>query len=58
MSTTPVTDTVYPQQQDDPPLEVRDAWLPDQPYAHQRTTHVSGNETTIQDSLVVNPAQF
>jgi hypothetical protein len=56
--TTPVTDTVYPEQQNDPPLEVRDAWLPDQPYAHQRTTHVSANQTTIQDSLVVNPAQF
>jgi hypothetical protein len=56
--TTPVSDTVYPQQQDDPPLEIRDTWLPDQPYAYQRNTRVVANQTLFQDSLVVNPAQF
>jgi hypothetical protein len=57
--TTPVTDQVYPQQQEDPTLRARGLWLPDLPYAIQRTAqrNAAGSDI-LTDQLVVSPAQF
>ncbi|HEX9442429.1 MAG TPA: hypothetical protein VF909_22265, partial [Roseiflexaceae bacterium] len=56
--TTPVTDQVYAQQQEDPAIEVQDAWQPEQPYSQQRTKYLSATEVLTRDNLIVNPAQF
>jgi hypothetical protein len=56
--TTPVTDSVYPPQQDDPPMEVLGAWLPEQPYAEQHTQYLSATEVLTRDGLIVYPAQL
>ncbi len=57
--TTPVTDQIYPQQQEDPTLRARGLWLPDLPYAIQRTAQRSGSGSDIlTDQLVIAPAQF
>jgi hypothetical protein len=57
--TTPVTDQVYPQQQEDPTLRARQIWLPDLPYAIQRTSQRSAAGSDIlTDQLVIAPAQF
>jgi CARDB protein len=57
--TTPVTDQVYLQQQQDPAITVQGTWLPDLPYAVQRTSRrTSGGSDTLTDQLVVDPAQF
>ena len=57
--TTPVTDQIYPQQQEDPTLRAREIWLPDLPYAIQRTSQRSAAGSDIlTDQLVISPAQF
>jgi hypothetical protein len=57
--TTPVTDQVYPQQQEDPTLRARQLWLPDLPYAIQRTSqHDAAGSENLTDQLVIAPAQF
>jgi hypothetical protein len=56
--TTPVTDMVYPEQQDDPPMEILGAWLPEQPYAEQHTQYLSATEVLTRDGLIVYPAQL
>jgi hypothetical protein len=56
--TTPVTDMVYAQQQDDPPMEILNAWLPEQPYAEQHTQYLSATEVLTRDGLIVYPAQL
>jgi parallel beta helix pectate lyase-like protein len=57
--TTPVTDQVYPQQQENPTMTARDAWLPDLPYAIQRTARRTASAGDIlTDQLVISPAQF
>jgi hypothetical protein len=54
-----VTDQVYPQQQEDPTMTARSLWLPDLPYAIQRTSQrtASGGDI-LTDQLVISPAQF
>ena len=57
--TTPVTDQIYPQQQEDPTLRAREIWLPDLPYAIQRTSQRStAGSDILTDQLVISPAQF
>jgi hypothetical protein len=57
--TTPITEEVYPQQEDDPALPAPGAWLPDQPYSVQRTERVGpGGAPGVTDQLLVTPAQF
>jgi hypothetical protein len=56
--TTPVTDNVYPQQQNDPAMEIQGAWLPYEPYSTQRTENLSATEVVTRDILIANPAQF
>jgi hypothetical protein len=57
--TTPVTDQVYPQQQEDPTMTARSLWLPDLPYAIQRTAQRAASGGDIPtDQLVISPAQF
>ena len=57
--TTPVTDQIYSQQQKDPTMTARAIWLPDLPYAVQRTARrtASGGDI-LTDQLVISPAQF
>jgi hypothetical protein len=57
--TTPVTDQAYPQQQEDPTMTARGIWLPDLPYAVQRTAQrtASGGDI-LTDQLVISPVQF
>jgi len=57
-TTTPITDLVYPDQEDDPAMAFRDEWLPDQPYAFQRTEQHAPGGDVITDTLTVTPAQF
>jgi hypothetical protein len=59
--TTPVTDMVYLQQQDDPvmPPLLQGAWQPEQPFAIQRTEQrISTTEVITADKLLVSPVQF
>ena len=57
--TTLVTDTTFPQQQDDPPMGLRGEWQPAVPYAYRTSAQsLPGGATVYSDSLVVNPAQF
>ena len=48
-----ISDQVRPKA-NDPLLRTIDQWLPDQPYAAQRT----GFDTTLADKLVLTPVQF
>jgi hypothetical protein len=57
--TTAVTDQVYPQQQEDPTMTARSLWLPELPYAIQRTAqHTASGGDILTDQLVISPAQF
>jgi hypothetical protein len=49
---------VYAEQQDDPPMEILGAWLPEQPYAEQHTQYLSATEVLTRDGLIVYPAQL
>jgi hypothetical protein len=59
--TTPVTDMVYAQQQDDPamPNLIQQTWQPAQPFSFQRTQQqISATSVVTTDKLLVDPVQF
>ena len=59
--TTPVTDMVYAQQQDDPamPNLLQQTWLPEQPFSYQRAVQqISTTAVLTTDKLLVDPVQF
>jgi len=57
--TSPVTDTNIPQRVGERPLSLLGRWAPDLTYGSLRTlTDIGGPSTSVQDVLLVHPAQF